>query len=342
MASVKPPFKESPPKAPEAFRKALGDWFAKDGKDFPWRRTRDPYAILVSEMMLQQTRVATVLGKGYYSRFLAKFPDVESLASTDDTKLLKAWEGLGYYRRARMLRDAAKAVLETHDGHFPTEEKQLLALPGIGPYTAAALLSFAFGKPSSLVDGNVSRVLSRLFDDPAPIDSSSTMKRHRQWALSICDPENPRKHNHAMMELGQNICRPGVPHCEICPVSRFCRTREPETLPVKRKAPQITEVTEHAIWLRDETGNILLHCESGSRRNGLWKLPLRSPETCSRLPLLFEATYPITRYKVSLKIHGAEGAKPGNGDEWISTDRLASLPVAAPFRRAIDRLLVDF
>ena len=167
MARTKPRFEESPLEAPEAFRKALGVWFSKDGKDFPWRRTSDPYAILVSEMMLQQTRVATVLGKGYYTRFLAEFPDVGALAAADDTRLLKAWEGLGYYRRARMLRDAASAVLDIHRGVFPSGEKELLALPGIGPYTAAALLSFCFGKPSALVDGNVSRVLSRLMDDPA-------------------------------------------------------------------------------------------------------------------------------------------------------------------------------
>jgi len=342
MAAIKPRYMESPLELPEAFRKALGKWFSRDGKDFPWRRTRDPYAILVSEMMLQQTRVATVLGKGYYTRFLAAFPDVASLAAADDTSLLKAWEGLGYYRRARMLRDAAAAVIGYHGGVFPSEEKQLLALPGIGPYTAAALLSFSFGKPSALVDGNVSRVLSRLMDDPAPIESSAAVKKHRQWALALCDPGDPRTHHYAMMELGQTVCRPGVPLCEMCPVARFCKTREPEKLPVKKKAPAVTEITEHAIWLRDPAGRILLHCETGSRRNGLWKLPLRSADFCSVLPQLFESTYPITRYKVRLKIHAAETCLPGKGDEWIGLQRLGSLPLAAPFRRALERLLADF
>lgn len=341
MASTKPRFIESPLEAPEAFRKALGKWFAKDGKDFPWRRTSEPYAILVSEMMLQQTRIGTVLGKGYYTRFMADFPDVASLAAADDTSLLKAWEGLGYYRRARMLRAAAAAVLEIHGGIFPSEEKELLALPGIGPYTAAALLSFSFGKPSALVDGNVSRVLSRLMDDPAPIDSTAAIKRHRQWALSLCDPDNPRTHNYAMMELGQTICRPGVPLCEICPVSRFCKAGEPAKLPVKRKAPETTEITEHAIWARDAEGRILLHCESGSRRNGLWKLPLRSAAYCSGRPLLLETSYPITRYKVHLKIHAEDSAQPSEGEEWIPPERLASLPLAAPFRKALERLLPE-
>lgn len=342
MAATKPRFKESPLEAPDAFRSALGKWFSRDGKDFPWRRTSDPYAILVSEMMLQQTRIGTVLGKGYFTRFMAAFPDVASLAAADDTSLLKAWEGLGYYRRARMLRAAAASVLEIHGGTFPQEENELLALPGIGPYTAAALLSFSFGKPSALVDGNVSRVLSRLMDDPAPIDSTAAIKRHRQWALSLCDPDNPRNHNYAMMELGQTVCRPGVPLCEMCPVSRFCKAREPEKLPVKKKAPAVTEITEHAIWAQDTEGRILLHCESGSRRKGLWKLPLRSADSCTSYPLLFETTYPITRYKVHLKIHGAGSAHPGEGEEWITPGRLPSLPLAAPFRRALERLLREY
>lgn len=342
MASAKPRFVKSPLDAPAAFRKALAEWFAKDGKDFPWRRTRDPYAVLVSEMMLQQTRVATVLGKGYYTRFLAEFPDAAALAAADDTRLLKAWEGLGYYRRARMLRNAAAAVVADHGGVFPEGEGELLALPGIGPYTAAALLSFSFGKTSALVDGNVSRVLSRLMDDATVIESTATVKRHRQWALELCDPNDPRIHHYAMMELGQTVCRPGVPHCELCPVAGFCKSRDPERLPVKKKAPAVSDITEHAIWLRDASGRILLHCETGSRRNGLWKLPLRSEDSCSAFPQLFETTYPITRYKVRLIIHAADACLPEKGDEWVAPERLETLPLAAPFRRALDRLLADF
>ena len=342
MAAAKPRFEISPLDDPGDFRKALAKWFSRHGKDFPWRRTRDPYAILVSEMMLQQTRVATVLGKGYYTQFLAKFPDAASLAAADDTSLLKAWEGLGYYRRARMLRSAAAAVVAEHGGVFPEGEGELLALPGIGHYTAAALRSFSFGKPSALVDGNVSRVLSRLMDDASVIESSATVKRHRDWALALCDPKYPRTHHYAMMELGQTGCRPGVPICEACPVSRFCKTREPERLPVKKKAPAATEITEHAIWIRDDEGRILLHRESGSRRNGLWKLPLRSADLCSSLPQLFETTYPITRYKVRLKIFAADDCLPETGDEWIGDERLDSLPLAAPFRKALARLLEDF
>ncbi|QTN32301.1 A/G-specific adenine glycosylase [Akkermansiaceae bacterium] len=339
---IKPRFEASPLVATGDFRKALGKWFSTDGKDYPWRRTRDPYSILVSEMMLQQTRVATVLGKGYYTRFLAEFPDVASLAAADDTRLLKAWEGLGYYRRARMLRSAAAGLLEIHGGVFPSEEKALLALPGIGPYTAAALLSFSFGKPSALVDGNVSRVLARLMDDAETIESSAAVNRHREWALALCDPQNPRIHHYAMMELGQTVCRPGVPLCEMCPVSRFCKTREPEKLPEKKKAPAITEITEHAIWSRDSQGRILLHRETGKRRNGLWKLPLRNADFCAPLALIYEASYPITRYRVLLKVHAAHRPGVEQGEEWIDPLRLESLPLAAPFRKALGRISADF
>jgi A/G-specific adenine glycosylase len=345
MGMLKARFEGSPLDATEEFRAVLGEWFSSEGKDFPWRRTRDPYAVLVSEMMLQQTRIMTVLGKGYFTRFLDGFPDVHALAAADDTSLLKAWEGLGYYRRARMLREAAAAVISTHGGVFPEDESALLSLPGIGPYTAAALLSFAFGKPSALVDGNVSRVLSRLMDDNAPIDLPKTQKRHRQWALAFCDPENPRRHHYAMMELGQTICRPGSPLCEVCPVARFCKTSAPENLPVKKKRAAITEIIEHAIWMRDADGRILLHRESGSRRTGLWKLPLRPAQTCAALKLILKESYPITRYKVTLNIHQelvSGNQLAGEGDEWIEPGRLASLPMAAPFRRAVTQLLSDF
>lgn len=342
MALLKPRCEQSPLEAADDFRKALGDWFSNEGKDYPWRRTRDPYAILVSEMMLQQTRVAHVLGKGYFTRFLEAFPDVKALAAADDQRLLKAWEGLGYYRRARMLREAAKAVTSQHEGVFPDEEAALLALPGIGPYTAAALLAFAFGKSSALVDGNVHRLLARLMDDATPIDLSATRKRHTGWAHTLCDPENPRRHHYAMMELGQTICRPGVPHCEVCPVAKFCQASEPQNLPVIKKRAAITEMTEHAIWLQDEDGRVLLHRESGSRRHGLWKLPLRAPQECAVSKLIFSSSYAITRYKVALHIYEGAGHLPGEGEEWISRDELAGVPMGAPFRKALNRLLADF
>ena len=171
---LKPRYEIDPLEDPAAFRRALAAWFRREGRDYPWRRTRDPYAILVSEVMLQQTQVATVLGRGFYTRFLERFPDTATLAAVDDDALLKAWEGLGYYRRARMLREAARAVEQGHGGRFPETFDEILALPGVGRYTAGAVLSFAFGKPSPVVDGNVARVLSRVLDSADPIDAGPT------------------------------------------------------------------------------------------------------------------------------------------------------------------------
>lgn len=342
MDLLKPLFQKSALNATEDFRAALGDWFTETGKDYPWRRAKDPYAILVSEMMLQQTRIATVLGRGFYTRFLEKFPDVESLAKSGDEELLKAWEGLGYYRRARMLRETAKAVIANHGGEFPDDGAALLELPGIGPYTCAALLAFAFGKRSALVDGNVSRVLSRLMDDPEPIDAAPTIKRHREWADNLCDPENPARHHHAMMELGQTICANGVPDCFSCPVASFCKTASPQNLPVKKPRAKITGTTENALWCRDRHGRILLHHETGSRRTGLWKLPLRSSGYCADLRKISESTYHITRYKVSLNVYLGCPAKLQPGDEWVSPERLETLPMATPFRKALVQLLDDF
>lgn len=345
MDLLKPRFEISPLDAKPAFRQALGEWYERVGKDYPWRRTRKPYSVLVSEIMLQQTQVATVLGKGYYTRFLEKFPDLPSLAEADDESLLKAWEGLGYYRRARMLRETAKTILERHHGVFPETESELLALPGIGPYTAAALLAFAFEQRSGLVDGNVSRILARLTDDATPIDSSAGTKNHRQCAYELCDPEQPARHHHAMMELGQNLCRPGIPACETCPVARFCRCEEPEKLPKKKPRAATTRIEEYAIWARDEEGRVLLQMESGKRRNGLWKLPLREPEACGELEMLHEASYAITRYRVALKVFSIppeQAISPQKHEQWVSLDRLAELPVAAPFRKALDHLLEAF
>jgi A/G-specific adenine glycosylase len=161
------------------------------------------------------------------------------------------------------------------------------------------------------------------------------------WARALCDPENPRRHHYAMMELGQTICRPGVPRCEVCPVAKFCQATKPQDLPVKKKRAAITEISEHAIWIHDHEGRVLLHRESGSRRNGLWKLPLRSEGECAVSKLIFSDTYTITRYKVTLHVHEGAGHLPGEGDEWISRDELAFLPMATPFRRALLRLLAD-
>ncbi len=338
---LKPKMKSDALKARVAFREALAGWFSNHGKDYPWRRTKAAYAILISEVMLQQTQIATVLGRGFYTRFLETFPDVESLAAAEDERLLKAWEGLGYYRRVRMLRETARSVIAEHGGEFPTELEALMELPGVGRYTAGALRAFAFDLPSAVVDGNVARVLSRVMDFSAPVDDTAGMKRMWEWAEALADPERPRIYNSALMELGQTICRPGVPDCLSCPVAGFCKTREPENLPVKRQKATVTQVDEHALWLRDKKGRLLLHREGGKRREGLWKLPTREAVEISNLPLLDEHRYTITRYRVTLRVHDGAGwdFHVAEDEVWQDAGAVLALAMPSPFRRVIERLL---
>ncbi len=330
----------------KAFRDALVRWFSKNGKDYPWRRTEVAYEVLVSEVMLQQTQIATVLGKGYYTRFLEVFPDVQALAAAEDAALLKAWEGLGYYRRVRMLRETARAVIANHGGVFPADLEALMKLPGIGRYTAGALRAFAFGLPAVVVDGNVARVLSRVMDFSAAVDETAGLNQLWEWAGDLADAKRPRVYHAALMELGQTVCRPRMPDCLKCPVARFCLTREPELLPVKSRKTAITAVDEHALWLRDAKGRLLMHHEGGKRRTGLWKLPVREAAEVSHLPVLAEHRYAITRYKVTLRVHDGAGLKKSfqtnHCDSWREPEEVATLAMAAPFRRVVEQLLEDF
>ena len=341
---LKPLSRQSPQENPAGFRAALGGWFAKDGKDYPWRRTRDPYAVLVSEVMLQQTQIATVLGRGFYTRFLEKFPDVGTLAAAEDDELLKAWEGLGYYRRARMLRESAKAVIASHGGGFPGDLNALLALPGVGRYTAGAVLSFAFDRPAPIVDGNVARVLARLFDRAEPIDTTPVQKWLWEMADELLDRDHPRVHNSALMELGQTHCRPGVPDCLACPVALFCAAREPENLPVKSKKQTVEAIDEHAAWLLSD-GRILLSRQGQGRREGMWRLPVREKAELAGLALLHRRKYGITRYRVTLHLHDCPpdhaAAVPRAGDEWIDLEKLAELVIPPADRAALSAVLGD-
>jgi len=204
-----------------AFQDTLLAWFAASRRDLPWRHARDPYAIWVSEAMLQQTQVATVIP--YYRSFLQRFPDVQALAGADQQEVLKRWEGLGYYGRARNLHKAAQRVMQEHQGRVPREWDAFRGLPGVGDYIAAAVLSIAFGKPYPVVDGNVKRVLSRLHLLKAPVNQPASLKDFRAAAEELLKREDPGTFNQAIMELGALICRPRQPVCAACPVQRFCR-----------------------------------------------------------------------------------------------------------------------
>lgn len=209
-------------------------WYQENHRDLPWRRTREPYHVWLSEIMLQQTRVEAV--KGYYARFLNTLPSIESLAACDDEMLHKLWEGLGYYSRVRNLKKAAQVVMETYGGVFPQAYDQVLALPGIGDYTAGAICSIAFNQPTPAVDGNVLRLYARLTDDPTPIDLPATKKAVRE-TLAAVYPKEAGAFTQALMELGATLCGPnGKPGCEHCPCRELClgyRHGTAESLPVK-------------------------------------------------------------------------------------------------------------
>lgn len=205
-------------------------WYDAHKRDLPFRGTRDPYRVWVSEIMLQQTRAQTVIP--YYQRFLQRFPDVQALAQAQEEEVLKLWEGLGYYSRARMLHKTAGIVAQSG---FPTTEQGLRELPGIGPYTAAAIASIAFGQPAPAIDGNLTRVLARLYHIEENVRIPSVARQLRRYGENLMPPDRPGDMNQALMDLGATLCVPGTPECDQCPLSQLCvafNEGEPETLPV--------------------------------------------------------------------------------------------------------------
>ena len=225
---------------------ALLPWYDAGHRDLPWRQDREPYHIWLSEIMLQQTRVEAV--KGYYARFLSQLPTIDALAKCDDDALHKLWEGLGYYSRVRNLKKAAIKIMEDHGGIFPAAHQEILALPGIGDYTAGAICSIAFDQPTPAVDGNVLRVISRITDDPTPIDLPA-YKKKVQADLAAVYPERAGDFTQALMELGATLCGPNwAPRCEECPCRDFCLARKngtAEQLPVKlpKKGRRMEDMT---------------------------------------------------------------------------------------------------
>lgn len=330
----KPPARRHPLKNTRAFRNALLRWFGETGKSHPWRQTRDPWAILVSEIMLQQTTVSSVLAQRRFEKFLEEFPDLPSIAEAPESAILRAWEGLGYYNRVRNLQKTARAVLEQFDGKFPPDAATLKSLPGIGPYTAGAVSSFAFNQPAPIVDGNIARVLARLLDSHTAIDSSAGQKFSWETAASLLDTRQPRLFNSALMELGQSLCTPRSPACLICPVRDFCQSTAPESLPVKKARPNFVQVEEHALlWVQND--EILLSPGHDSRRRGFWKLPLRSAEDCAHLSPISQHRYVITHHKVTLSLYRQKPSALLDGERYHPLSSLTDLPVATPIRKIL-------
>ena len=259
------------------FRQRMLTWFAKRKRDLPWRRTRDPYHIWLSEIMLQQTRVAAVVP--YYERFLETFPDVDALARARTDQVLAKWAGLGYYSRARNLQKAARAIVSRHAGDFPREYEAALALPGIGRYTAAAVLSIAYGAPRSVLDGNVARVLARIGALRDDLRAPIRWRKLEATAQELLARNASGDWNQAMMELGATVCTPKSPRCGECPVEKWCRARKlgiAEQLPATRKKRATVEVTLAAAVLLDPRGGTLLVRQrniNGALFSRLWQFP---------------------------------------------------------------------
>jgi A/G-specific adenine glycosylase len=258
-----------------AFQNDLISWFKQEQRDLPWRKDKDPYKVWVSEIMLQQTRVDTVIH--YFNRFLEWFPTLDELAAAEEDKVLKAWEGLGYYSRVRNLQSAVKEVQEKYNSIVPNDPKEISSLRGVGPYTAGAILSIAYGIPEPAVDGNVMRVLSRILSIWEDIAKPSARKVFEEAVRQLISHDDPSSFNQALMELGALICTPTSPSCLLCPVRDHCQgfyEGNENELPVKSKKTKQKQVQLAAIVLTDEQGKILIHKrpEQGLLAN-LWEFP---------------------------------------------------------------------
>src|ERR1700736_1395020 len=229
------------------FRSAVLAWYRKHGRDLPWRETRDPYAILVSEVMLQQTQVSTV--RPYYDRWPRRFPDFAALAAASESDVLHAWQGLGYYRRARNLHASAKLVVSQYHGVLPHDSEVIRKLPGLGRYTANAVATFAFDRRAPIVEANITRLLARLFNIKKPVDTAAGRNRLWQVAAELLPTNEPGRFNSALMDLGATICVSRMPKCGLCPVKTFCRARQPELLPIKKPRPRTVRLTESHVFV---------------------------------------------------------------------------------------------
>jgi A/G-specific adenine glycosylase len=342
-------------------RRALLAWYARHKRDLPWRRTRDPYAIWLSETMLQQTRVETVVP--YYERFLARFPTVDALADAEPDEVTRLWSGLGYYSRARNLHAAARRVAREHGGTLPGEVEALRALPGVGRYTAGAVASIAFDRPAPIVDGNVARVLARLLDLREDVTSTPVQKRLWNEAEALARGPRPGDLNQALMELGALVCTPRAPKCLLCPLREACRAHaagDPEALPVKRRPALPKQIAAVAAVLTRGKRLLAVRRPPQGLLGGLWDLPgdelgAREPARAAleralreRLGLeavgvraIGEVQHQFTHRTLALHVFRAE-AKPGrvvrrayDAHRWVTPAAFARLGASALARKAL-------
>jgi A/G-specific adenine glycosylase len=342
---------------PKRLRRKLLGWYDKERRRLPWRETRDPYAIWISEIMLQQTQVKTVVP--YYLRFLERFPTVETLAGAPLGDVLKIWENLGYYTRVRNLHAAAGKIVEWHGGRIPDDREQLIRLPGIGRYTAGAILSIAFGRDVTAVDGNVRRVISRLFEITESVDDGETQERIEALVQTLVPKRDPGRFNQALMELGAVRCMPKSPSCPACPLRDDCRAWERglvHHLPVREKKKTVPHREVVAAVIRDGKGRMLIVQRPARGLLGsLWKFPggMLDPrealeEGLKRIvrdelsieigvgPLLAAVKHAYTHFRITLTAFSCsllEGSPTGPPWRWAGAGESEALPFSSADRR---------
>jgi A/G-specific adenine glycosylase len=341
----------------QTLRRKLLAWYVRHARDLPWRQSRDPYRVWVSEVMLQQTQVATV--EDYFQRFVRTFPNVRKLASADEQDILRLWEGLGYYRRARQLHAAAKKVVADFDGQFPHTVDDLRELPGIGRYTAGAIASIAFDRRAPILEANTVRLLSRLIayrDDPL---SPAGQRVLWQVAEEILPKSNVATFNQALMELGSLVCTPSEPKCDACPLSKLCAAQldgAQHEIPRPKAPKRYTEVREVAVILRKNGSVLMRQCAADERWAGLWDFPrfavkaegplFASEEivtkllaqtgiTCAPRSVLKTIKHGVTRFRITLDCHAATyvSGRVRPNARWTSVDELPDLPLNTTARK---------
>jgi A/G-specific adenine glycosylase len=325
-----------------AFADAVQTWYVRQRRNLPWRETRDPYRIWISEIMLQQTRASTVIP--YYQAFLKRFPTVEALARAPESAVLSSWSGLGYYSRARNLRKAARWIVE--NGQFPADYQRLRQLPGVGPYTAAAISSIAFGLPHAVLDGNVARVMTRLTADFSDIGVASTKARLQLVADSLLDHKHAGRFNQAVMELGATVCLPRAPLCEGCPVSRYCEARRKgiETeLPVKLRRGASVAI-ESTLLVVERRGKICLwrRGADSQRLAGFWELP--SPKELAGVKIghnLGVFRHTITNNKYTFTVVSGRVTRVAEHFRWFDRQQISRIPLSTTARKALNLYFPD-
>jgi A/G-specific adenine glycosylase len=321
---------------PRRCRQLLLEWYAAARRQLPWRETRDPWRILLSEVMLQQTRVAAVVP--FYERFIERYPEPRALAQASEAEFLALWSGLGYYARARNLWRAARAIAEL--GRFPRTLEEIRGLPGVGEYTAAAVASIAFGLPHAVLDGNAVRVLSRLTAEAGDVRTALVRARLAATAQRLLDPRRPGDFNQALMELGATVCLPRNPQCLLCPLREDCLARaqgiedQLPLLPRRREAVKLSLV----LCLVERQGRVLMR-QRGSgeaRLAGFWELPeARFLPAAERREKLGEFRHSITRHDYLIEVWRTQPIKAPKGFHWIAVGELPRLPLATTARKAL-------